>query len=273
MSHLFSRREEKYVLPTETADQIKKIAERRLSYSEFNRKGAMTDIRTTYLENDEYLIYHMKTSRKRRRVKIRIREYGRKGKFETLVWIELKEKVDGQGFKSRFRLDRKNVKAFLDGEDVFSSVVKHNKGIDSDYLRLLYDRMQKLIRKKRLYPRLVVQYQRIAFLANGECGLRLTFDHNLQSMLLERGDELFKDMVECKCYDTSRVITELKYGNTYPDGVKFIRKRFQIKKRRFSKFLFGMESQISDFLTRPSDLEESYTPFNHIYQNRKEYAI
>ncbi len=273
MSHLFKRKEEKYILPHSTSEKIRKIAEENLKYTEFNRNGSFIDVRTTYLENDEFLIYHMKKSRKRKRVKIRIREYGKNGTFEKIVWIELKEKIDGQGYKSRFSINRQYVEGFLLGDDVFHHVESSNKGIDSEYLRTLYDRIGKLISKKKLYPLLVVQYKRRALQGVGNCAVRLTMDSDLKCGLIQSNNDLFQNISSHHYYDQFKTIVELKYGNEYPSGAKFVRRRYQIEKSKFSKFMFGMETLISDFKSQPIDAEEIYTPFNDIYKNKKEYAI
>ncbi|MCP4177190.1 MAG: VTC domain-containing protein, partial [bacterium] len=134
MKHVFKRKEEKFILPLQIAEDVKKLAVKKLGFSEFNKDGKLTDIRTTYFENDEFLIYHLKKSRKKKRYKIRIREYGRNGIFEPTIWIELKEKIDGVGYKSRFKIERKLLNDFLDGKTIFSHVVKINNEVNIDYL-------------------------------------------------------------------------------------------------------------------------------------------
>jgi len=134
MKHAFKRKEEKFILPLSVADNIKFIAKQGMDFSEFNRDGLLTDIRTTYLENEEFLIYHMKKSHKTKRFKVRIREYGRNGKFENFVWIELKEKIEKQGYKSRFKIDKKYINDFINGLDIFHEVKDANEDIDVNYL-------------------------------------------------------------------------------------------------------------------------------------------
>ena len=269
----FKRKEEKFILPLSVADNIKLIAKQGLDFSEFNQGGTLTDIRTTYLENDDFLIYHMKKGRKKKRYKIRIREYGRFGEFESLVWIELKEKINGQGYKSRFKIDRKYINDFIKGKDVFNYIKKRNKGIELDYLLVLYRQIQDLIVQNNLYPRLVMQYQRLALQRKGSQAMRLTFDYNLKGGLIDKDDELFLVISDPQYFDRYKSIVELKIGSVYPEAANLIKKRFNINKQKFSKFVFGMESFFSDFYHSPPGVENTYKSFSEIVQFDNEYSI
>jgi len=273
MKHLFKRKEEKFILSLSQASNIKFIALQGLSFSNFNQNGSLTDIRTTYLENDNFLIYHMKKSRQKKRYKIRIREYGKEGLFEKYVWIELKEKVSRQGYKSRFKLDRKYIDDFITGKDIYEHVQKRNSGIDNKYLSVLYNRIQELILKNDFYPRLVMQYQRLALQEESSQGVRLTFDYNLKGGILKRGDELFLSIEKPEYFDKYKSIVELKIGSVYPEAANEIKKRFSIKKQRFSKFVFGMESFFNEFPQSDASIEKKYIPFSEIVVSDKEYSV
>lgn len=273
MKHLFKRKEEKFILSLSQASNLKHIARRGLDFSSFNRNGTLTDIRTTYFENDEFLVYHMKKSRQKTRYKIRIREYGRDGQFESSVWVELKEKVSGQGYKSRFKIDRKYIDDFIKGNDVYTHVQKKNKGMGDKYLSVLYNRIQKLIIEKKFYPRLVMQYQRLALQEDNAKGVRLTFDYNLKGGILNQGDELFLEIEKPEYFDKYKSIVELKIGSTYPEAAKEIKKKFNIKKQRFSKFAFGMDSFFKNSMQSEAVIDQDYIPFSQLVDVNNEYAI
>lgn len=273
MKHLFKRKEEKFILSISKASEIISIVKHDLSFSQFNQNGSLTDIRTTYFDNDNFFIYHMKKNRLEKRYKIRIREYGKEGCFETYVWVELKEKTYGQGYKSRFKINRKYINDFISGKDVYKHVKKKNKGIHEEFLSVLYHRIQDLIIEKQMYPRLVIQYQRLALQEQNPQGARLTFDYNLKGGVLNKSNELFQELQNPEYFDKYKSIVELKIGNIYPEAAKQLKKRFHIKKQKFSKFLFGMEALFRDFPVLETAQQKEYVPFSELIQNEKEYAV
>lgn len=273
MKHLFKRKEEKFILSLNQANSLKSIARQGLNYSHFNKDGSLTDIRTTYLENDDYLIYHMKKDREKVRYKIRIREYGKEEHFEPYVWIELKEKCYGQGYKNRFKISRRKVDNFISGEDITLHILSTNKGVEKEYLYALYGRMLELIKEHNLYPRLVMQYQRLALQEDSDNGIRLTFDYNLKGGMLEKGEKLFSAIEKPEYFDKYKSIIELKIAGDYPEAANEIKRRLDIEKLRFSKFVFGLESFKKDLPPHQKKALSPYKPFYEIYNSLKDYAV
>lgn len=273
MKHLFKRKEEKFILSIHQADSLKSIARQGLNYSHFNKDGSLTDIRTSYFENDDFLIYHMKKERENIRYKIRIREYGKEGHFEPYVWIELKEKCYGQGYKNRFKISRDLIDQFISGEDISAHIFEQNKGIEKEYLLALYKRIMELIKENNLYPRLVMQYQRLALQEDSDSGIRLTFDYNLKGGMLQRGERLFSTIEKPEYFDKYKSIIELKIAGDYPKAANEIKRRLKIEKMRFSKFVFGLESFEQGFASYRNSSFPGYKPFFEIYVSSKKYAV
>lgn len=272
MNHNFKRKEEKFLLDRTTGNQIKKIAKESLSYSEFNSDGVLTDIRTTYLESDDHYIYHLKKTKKKKRFKIRFREYGQNGTFNDTVWVELKEKVKGQGYKNRFIMNKKDVKNFLKGEDVLFSIARLNSKIDFNYLTVLYKTMQKLINKHSLKPLLVVQYRRLAFQNGLKGGIRITFDQDLISGTTGI-NQLFSSPQNPIKYSEDMLITELKTNVTYPELINNTKKYYGLKNQSFSKFMFGMTSQNFIINEAPFSVENIYKPMMEVVKQEMEYCV
>lgn len=272
MINLFKRKEEKFILSIAQAGIIREVAQRDMGFSQINHGASLIDIRTTYFENDDFVIYLMKKSRQKNRYKIRIREYGKNGKFKKYVWIELKEKAFGLGYKSRFKINRKYINDFIEGKDIYSHIKKRNKGIKSKSLSLLSRRIQQLIKENQMYPRLVIQYQRLALQEKSKKGIRLTFDYNLKGGIIEKGDELFHSIENPEYFDNSKSIVEMKISSINPGSAKRLKKRFNIKKQRFSKFVFGMESFFREFPSEESVVDKVYSPISEIIRFDKEFA-
>lgn len=273
MKYMFKRTEEKFIVDLSTAKDIQTRVKADLDFSEFNSGGSLVDIRTTYLENDDFLIFHLKKNKQKKRYKVRIREYGKDGHFESVVWVELKEKVNGMGYKSRFKIDKKYIEEFFNGYNVFSYVLLENRGIDSDYLLTLYNRIQDLIQENNLYPRLVMQYERLALQGEDAAGVRLTFDYNLKGAILNHKKALFSSFDDSISFDKNKSITELKTGSLYPAIANSFKEEFSLNKQKFSKFMYGMESLYTGFNDQ-SDLQlKEYIPMTEIIVYEKEFAI
>lgn len=234
MSHSFKRVEEKYLLPINTAESIKKVIKESEQFRSYS-------IKTYYMESPEYSIYHMKKERISSRFKVRIREYD----SNRPVWIELKEKSSGMGYKNRFKIDRELLVQYLKGEDCFDAVVERNKKVDIEYLELLYRTIRELIGEYKLKPTIAVSYDRLAFDSGLKGAPRYTFDHNLKSAKISM-EELFKPFEGVKEFDENQVVMELKTLGTHPVLMKKIKKDFSLKRDRFSKFLFAMEAHFTD---------------------------
>lgn len=273
MKHLFKRKEEKFILSLLQANNLKSIAKQGLNYSHFNKDGSLTDIRTTYMENDDFLVYHMKKEREKVRYKIRIREYGKEGRFKPNVWIELKEKCFGQGYKNRFKISRQKVDQFISGEDITEHILEKNSGIEEDFLYALYERVVELIKQNNLYPRLVMQYQRLALQEDDDEGIRLTFDYNLKGGMLQKGEKLFSAIEKPEYFDKYKSIIELKIEGDYPEVANEIKRRLKIEKLRFSKFVFGLESFIEEFPPYQKKKLPTYKPFYEIFDSSKENFV
>ncbi len=259
MNHIFKREEKKYILQADDVEKITDLLKKTIKYSVFNSDGIPTLIRTTYLESDNHYIYHLKKSGKRRRFKIRIREYAEDNNFGEFAWIELKEKVDGEGYKNRFLINKKDVTRFIDGKNIINEITPLNKNIDPDYLKLIYKTIQKLIKKNSLYPQLVVQYKRVAFDNGLKGGVRFTFDRELLCNKIDKND-LFMGLKNPIEYSEKNIIMEIKTSGTHPHIINDVVKDHGVFRRRFSKFIFGMEGNSFIFKEAPESIKTIYTP-------------
>lgn len=259
MDHIFKREEKKYILQVDDVEKIIDLLKKTIKYSAYNSHGVPVLIRTTYLESDSHYIYHLKKSGKKRRFKIRIREYAVDNKFGDLCWIELKEKVDGEGYKNRFLINKNDVATFINGKNIIKEILPLNRTIDPDYLRLLYKTIQKLIKKNSLYPQLVVQYKRVAFDNGLKGGVRFTFDRELSFNKIDKNG-LFMDMTNSIKYSDVNIIMEIKTSGTHPHIIKEVVTENGINRRSFSKFIFGLEVNNFRFREAPDSIQTVYTP-------------
>jgi SPX domain protein involved in polyphosphate accumulation len=245
MNNSFTRKEKKYVLDADVAVKMRDFIKERIPFSVYHHGTIVTDIRNTYLDNDSFYLYRLKKAHEKTRYKIRFREYGKKGTFDDNVWVELKEKRNGVSFKNRFLLDKKYFKDLLKGRDIFSKIVDLNKSVDLCYLHDLYETIRMLIKENSFYPRVMVQYKRQAF-QDGVLGqIRVTFDSSLSVETVDSKRDLFCEIQKPHNFRQDRMIMEIKTNEKYPEWLRDLMKRYDIKRSTFSKYIFGVETCFS----------------------------
>lgn len=230
MNHSFKRVEQKFILDSIRAEAIKDIIKTTTGEKRYS-------ITSYYLESPNFYIYQMRKDRLPKRFKIRVREYdGKKS-----VWIELKEKRDGMGYKNRFKLDREHTQILLQGGDCFQRVVECNHKVDLEYLEMLYNTIREFIIEYSLEPKVAVSYERVAYDSGLKGAPRYTFDTQLKARIIDRNNIFHTDSPFIE-YDNCKTIMEIKTSGTHPEVLKVIKKQFSLKRDRFSKFLFAIES-------------------------------
>ena len=197
----------------------------------FEKDQPVTNVRTTYLDNDTFDTYYDWLNRKPIRYKVRYRRYGYDGEFSDDVWIELKVKNHSISQKKRFRIRRQHVDKFTSGEDILKQVIKENKKTRD--LVDTYARIQGYIASNRLKPVLTIEYKRISFQPCEDSDVRITLDKQIVMRNLLTG-KTAKD----KC-----VVLETKVsGPRTPLWLNDLMEELGTTRNvRFSKFALGMQ--------------------------------
>ncbi|MBP3683610.1 MAG: polyphosphate polymerase domain-containing protein [Oscillospiraceae bacterium] len=161
------------------------------------------------------------------RFKYRIRYYNDDPSF---LRLERKEKRDGCGNKESCLLTRETYRALTEG-DV------------SDYL---YDSTQPLLQRfsmdiltRHFTPRLIVDYERVAYV-EPTTNVRITMDYNISvSRQLDRfltGDYLREPLMRKDLH-----VLEVKFDDILPAYIKQCLYESQLQQRSFSKYFLGFE--------------------------------
>lgn len=188
MSTTFSRSEKKYLPGNQryhlTLNTVKKF----VPVYMFEKDQPVTNVRTTYLDNDNFDTYYDWLNREPIRYKVRFREYGYDGKFSDDVWMELKIKNHSISQKKRFKMKQQHLEKFLAGEDVLKDVLRQNKK-NRDIIDA-YTRIQTYIVTHRLRPILTVEYNRVSFQPFEDSDVRITLDKDITMRNLVAGEVL-----------------------------------------------------------------------------------
>ncbi|OQY37405.1 MAG: hypothetical protein B6229_08495 [Spirochaetaceae bacterium 4572_7] len=266
MINQFKRKEKKYVIDADIADSIKETSERVVLHAVDKDIYRYANIKTIYLDNDDYLIYHIKKNKNEIRYKIRIREYKNKVSNHC-IWVELKEKINNISYKNRFKIKKKYLNDFLDGKDLLHKVYKVNKNQESKRIKFLYNKIQELIKEHNFIPKFAVEYSRCAFEKGLDNGLRLTFDSDLCCYPVNK-DNLFSEPVEKIFFNQNKAIMEVKSRDKLPTWFDSLKKENEVKRSKFSKFVFGLESLFTVDNEAPLEIHNNYIAVGNMNEEK-----
>ena len=93
--------------------------------------------------------------------------------------------------------------------------------------------------KKKLKPKILIDYERVPFINKHGLYFRLTFDHNLSCIKLNNklNNNVLDKRIECKSGFT---ILEVKFERSIPLWFHRIIQSYNLRRQSISKFVLGM---------------------------------
>ncbi|MCF7793835.1 MAG: polyphosphate polymerase domain-containing protein [Candidatus Cloacimonetes bacterium] len=227
----FKRKERKYIILEHTFEEIIEQIQEHIPIFYYEDKPGLLNIQTTYLDTEDFLLFHEYLNKRNFRYKIRLRRYGYDGKYEPEYLIELKIKHNSISTKKRFRLPAEHFAAFVKNEDLRQVVKAANQGLIG--AQKTYRIIHKLIQINKFIPVLQTSYNRIAFQKNSK-RVRVTVDNGITHKKLTGNP---------KIETLDAVVLESKIMGKSPKWhKKMVNQLSLLKQQRFSKFATGMNS-------------------------------
>lgn len=236
---IFKRTETKYLL---TEKQVQKLLDIIEPYLQQDKYFKGTNMSIYFDTNEKWLGVHS-LEKPMYKEKIRVRSYGIPKSLEDTVFIEIKKKFDGVGYKRRvpiklsdFYIFCKNREAEYLGDngDLRAYIDKNNIKTFTDNPQI-EEEVRYCFRLYHLRPALFLAYDRTSYVDKDDPTFRLTFDRKIRSretnLRLESGDSgnLYfkkKDMV----------VMEIKSAECYPKWFVDAISRLKIYPASFSKY-------------------------------------
>ena len=222
---VFNRYEHKYMLDKETFQKVIKILDEHMVMDSHNKNHATYTIANIYFDTDDDFLIRTSLSRPKYKEKLRLRSYGVPD-CESMVFLEIKKKVDGIVNKRRCKLSLDEAYSFLATKKAPKAKEYMNSQVlrELEYFMKIYD----------LSPKVFIAYDRIAYFEKDNMDLRISFDMNIRSrrydLALEKGDYgeglLPKDMY----------LMEIKTSLAMPIWVSNMLSDLGIRRQRFSKY-------------------------------------
>ncbi len=184
-----------------------------------------------YYDTPDFLLIRRSMERPLFKEKLRLRSYGFPGE-EDAVFVEIKRKLNGVGYKRRAELSFADAKSLLSGETPHC----REKQICSE--------ISELAQRYALHPAALIACRRSAYYAKEDAGLRVTLDRDLSYAL--------EGLEHPKCCETKPVITddrpyvlEIKAMNGIPSWLGQAMSALGIYQAPFSKIGCCFENHIT----------------------------
>ena len=230
----FSRFEIKYILNTKTSNDIQKIIKDFMildGYAKFMSNNQYF-VRSLYFDNDNYDNFNEKVDGLKIRHKFRIRTYLKERSDSSIIYLEKKGRLNERTYKIRNKIEFDQLDIILKKKDIFKL---HNTNINMPLLsEFIIDSY-----KKRIKPKVIIDYFRKPFINKRGNYFRLTFDNNLSSTISKN---LFSSQHQSKKTIPGYEILEVKFDRTIPPWFQKVIQNFQLKRLSVSKYVLGCET-------------------------------
>ncbi|MBL1224662.1 polyphosphate polymerase domain-containing protein [Enterococcus sp. BWR-S5] len=222
LKNCFQRREKKYKLSYEKYDQL---VGKMKHYMQEDEYGLHTII-SVYFDTDDYEMIRHSINKPVFKEKFRLRSYGVPIE-DTNVFMEIKKKVKGVVYKRRVTLPYNQAREFFETR-------KNGFNFNSSKDMQIKQEIDWLVLRKKLEPKVMIAYDRRAFLYPQDEDFRVTFDFNIryrtEKLDIAAGAEGERVAPEID------VLMEVKALGAYPLWFSEILGELQIYPASFSKY-------------------------------------
>ena len=230
-NQIFSRFEFKYILSKDLSKIIQNEVKNFTDNDFFTKKKDKYLVRSLYFDNNIFSNFHEKIDGIKNRHKFRIRTYSEKKNEIIPMYLEMKGRDNQRTFKNRTKIDINDLNFFCNSKDLFNLKKKYfnNKLID----QFIFDTY-----RKKILPKVIIDYNRRALLSKNGLYFRLTFDSDIKACYSKN---IFKKNHDWKVCIPGNDILEVKFDLNIPPWFHRIIQNYQLKRISVSKFVLGME--------------------------------
>lgn len=195
-------------------------------------------VRSLYFDSADFRSYQEKVDGVSDRTKLRIRTYSHRPQDNPDIRVEMKA-------RKGIVIEKQNT--FISQAD-YHAFMQHGHWPNQDDPVLV--EFERYVRLKALLPMILVQYSREGYSANTQDGLRITFDHQVQSA---SSRSLFPHASVFRTHHRGMVILEIKCNKSQPHWLRQIVQTHNLRIVANSKFAQGIE------LSRPEIVQPSWS--------------
>jgi len=231
-NQIFSRFEFKYIINKNISKIIQQEVKNFTINDFYNDKEDKYYVRSLYFDNNIFSNFNEKVDGIKNRHKFRIRTYSRKKNELIPLYLEMKGRDNQRTFKNRTKIKYQDLNFFCKGKDLFNLKKKY---FDNELLnQFIFDSY-----RKKIQPKVIIDYNRRALLSRNGLYFRLTFDSDIHAC---SSDKIFEKNHNWKICIPGNDILEVKFDLTIPPWFHRIIQNYQLKRISVSKFVLGIES-------------------------------
>lgn len=227
----FLRYEFKYLLNNSISKNILQDAKNFMYLDDFakkNDKGYF--VRSLYYDNSSYDNFFEKVDGMQLRRKFRIRTYSNTLKKDN-TFLELKGRQNDRILKKRTIINEEDIESFENLKNLEKLKIKYkNNNIINNFIFEVY--------RKKICPKILVDYYRVPLINKFGLYFRLTFDSNL---VTSKSTTLFQDKENFPVkYKPGNTILEVKFERSIPTWFHKIIQTYNLNRKSISKFVLGV---------------------------------
>lgn len=236
----FQRIEKKFWMSREQYEAMLPVLDKYMQKDQYG----LSQICNIYYDTEDYSLIRRSIERPYFKEKLRLRSYGYPS-TDSKVFVELKRKLDGIGYKRRISLSFDEAKRLIQGDE-------NIQGSDPQIAREILE----FVHRYKPKPQVDLTYQRIAMYGKEDPDLRITLDFDLKYRTV-RPDQPNPEEMQPIMENPEVVLLEVKAMGGIPDWLKDSLSRLQIYQAPFSKIGTCYTRHIASNL-RYSEKEERF---------------
>lgn len=229
----FNRFELKYIIPYSKIGKLKEYILKYANYDPYGNADGKYTLASLYYDSPDYRFYHEKINGLRYRKKLRLRWYETAEGLneDSIVYAEIKQRVDRVTQKRRVPMKYKEALVFLN-----EGIIPHHKEEDAEVIDEIYT----MLKLYKLRPTAITTYVRQAFIGTDyDMGLRITFDSHVTYRLKDLG--LGAGTYDGFIVPPGYAIMEIKTDERIPHWITELVAVNELQLIRISKYCTGLE--------------------------------
>mgnify|MGYP006183719971 FL=1 len=227
------RYEFKYLLRHKVSEEIKHQVNHFMEIDQFAKLKSNKEyfIRSIYFEDDFNSNFDEKVNGFKIRKKFRIRYYG-KDQNNSPLYLEAKGRNLERTYKRRIKIDETDIELIKKKDFLYKLVRKYpSSHIINEFVFESY--------RKKLKPKVVIDYNRSPYVNKYGLYFRLTFDQNISCIKLNDNFGNLNKNHSVLC-EAGYTILEVKFDRSIPAWFHRIIQSYDLRRQSISKFVLGM---------------------------------
>ena len=229
---VFSRFEFKYIIKKGISKLIQNEVKNFMTQDSFANNNNNYLVRSLYFDNNLFSNFNEKIDGIKNRHKFRIRTYIDREDLLTPLFLEMKGRNNQRTYKIRKKINKNDLNLFYKQKNLFDLKQKYldNKLIE----QYIFDSY-----RKKITPKVLVDYNRLPLMSKNGLYFRLTFDSDIKACAT---NNMFNNINNWKTCIPGNDILEVKFNSTIPPWFHRIIQSYELKRISVSKFVLGLEA-------------------------------